>query len=60
LTQDEIAFWQSDSLEFFLYIKEESNQTRGNYLRTKALRLLAAIELRFADYFREFCLSTMS
>lgn len=35
-------------------MKEESNEVKGNYLRQKALRLIAAIELRLRDLFNEF------
>ena len=46
--------WKDDSLKFFIDMKEESNEVKGNYLRQKALRLIAAIELRLRDLFNEF------
>ena len=55
LTQDEVAEWQNDSLAFFISMKSEDNFTKGNFLREKANRLVAAIQLRFEPFFNEFC-----
>lgn len=49
LTTDEITAWQTDSLAYFLDVKSESNVTKGNFLREKANRLVAAIQLRYED-----------
>jgi hypothetical protein len=35
-------------------MKEESNEVKGNLLRNKALRVIAAIDLRFSEIFEEF------
>lgn len=51
LTDEEIALWKEDPFEFFIATKEASNQVKGNFLREKALRLIAAIELRFTQFF---------
>ena len=55
LTNDEIEEWQNDSLAFFISMKSEDNFTKGNYLREKANRLVAAVQLRFEPLFNEFC-----
>ena len=59
LTSDEIAQWKEDSLEHFISQKEQSNTIKGNYLRNRAMRLIAAIDLRFSAYFQTFCQQTM-
>jgi hypothetical protein len=56
LTNDEVAAWQADPLAYFMDVKSESNVTKGNYLREKANRLVAGIQLRFEPLFNEFCL----
>ena len=40
-TTEEISTWKEDSLKFYLDAKNESNETKGNFLREKARRLLA-------------------
>lgn len=55
LTPDEVADWQIDSLAFFISMKSEDNFTKGNFLREKVNRLVAAIQLRFEALFNEFC-----
>lgn len=47
LTDEEVQLWKEDPFEYFIQTKEQSNQVKGNFLREKALRLIAAIELRF-------------
>lgn len=56
LTSDEIKAWQEDSLAYFLDVKSESNVTKGNFLREKANRLVAGIQLRFESLFNDFCM----
>jgi hypothetical protein len=36
-------------------VKQESNVTKGNFLREKANRLVAGIQLRFETLFNDFC-----
>ena len=36
LTSEEMQLWQEDSLKFFLHMKIQSNEVKGNYLREKA------------------------
>lgn len=55
LTQDEVAEWDADSLAFFISMKSEDNFNKGNFLREKANRLVAAIQLRFEPLFNQFC-----
>lgn len=55
LTSEEITAWQTDSLVYFLEVKSESNVTKGNFLREKANRLVAGIQLRFEHLFNDFC-----
>ena len=55
LTNDEIKAWETDSLAYFMDVKSESNVTKGNFLREKANRLVAGIQLRFEALFNEFC-----
>ena len=43
LTTDEIQLWKDDSLKFFLHMKNQSNEVKGNYLREKAKCLIAGI-----------------
>ena len=40
-TTEEIEAWREDSLKFYLDAKNESNESKGNFLREKAQRLLA-------------------
>jgi hypothetical protein len=54
LTDEEVQLWKEDPFEYFIQTKEQSNQVKGNYLREKALRLIAAIELRFTKFFHQF------
>ena len=56
LTSDEISAWQEDSLAYFMDVKSESNVTKGNFLREKANRLVAGIQLRYEPLFNEFCM----
>jgi hypothetical protein len=51
LTSEEALLWKDDALKFFINMKEESNEVKGNFLRLKALRLIAAVELRFSKHF---------
>eukprot|EP00347_Sterkiella_histriomuscorum_P023381 403334851 len=55
LTKEEIELWKEDSLKFFLYMKQYSNEVKGNLLREKAKSLLAGIQLRFGDQLDIFC-----
>ena len=50
-SEEEIEQWKNDSLEFYLSMKEQSNETKGNYLRDRSERFLAAVELRFTKVF---------
>ena len=58
-TEEEIETWKQDSLKFFLDAKNESNERKGNYLREKALRLIAAVQLRLDPQFEAFCTFVM-
>jgi hypothetical protein len=55
-TKEELDLWQEDSLKFFLNMKYQSNEIKGNYLRERAKNLIASIRLRFDPYFEEFCI----
>ncbi len=55
LTREELQLWQEDSLKFFLHMKYQSNEVKGNYLREKARSLIAGIQLRFGPHFDSFC-----
>lgn len=55
LTNEELQMWQEDSLKFFLHMKLESNEVKGNLLREKAKALIAGIQLRFSKHFDAFC-----
>jgi hypothetical protein len=55
ITREEVTHWEKDSLQFFLYLKENSNEIRGNFLREKAKSLIAGIQLRFGGHFDSFC-----
>ena len=55
LTNEELEMWQEDSLKFFLHMKLQSNEVKGNYLREKAKGLIAGIQLRFSGHFESFC-----
>jgi hypothetical protein len=55
LTNEELALWQEDSLKFFLHMKLQSNEVKGNFLREKAKGLIAGIQLRFSSHFESFC-----
>ena len=54
-TTEEIDTWKEDSLKFYLDAKNESNETKGNFLREKAKRLLANTQLRLDEHFEAFC-----
>ena len=54
-TTEEINLWTEDSLKFYLDAKNESNECKGNFLREKAQRLLAATQLRLDAHFNAFC-----
>lgn len=54
-SEEEIESWKKDSLEFYLSMREQSNEAKGNYLREKAEKFLAAVELRFTAVFQAFC-----
>ena len=41
-------------------MKDASNSVKGNFLRERSLRLIAAIELRFTDHFQAFCTTVIS
>ncbi len=43
ITNEELAMWQEDSLKFFLHMKLQSNEVKGNFLREKAKGLIAGI-----------------
>lgn len=53
--EEEIEEWKKDSLEFYLSMRDQSNETKGNYLREKAEEFLAAVMLRFTTDFQAFC-----
>ena len=55
LTKEELEMWQEDSLKFFLHMKLQSNEVKGNFLREKAKALMAGIQLRFSQHFETFC-----
>jgi hypothetical protein len=55
ITNEELSLWQEDSLKFFLHMKLQSNEVKGNYLREKAKGLIAGIQLRFSSHFESFC-----
>ena len=55
LSEDEVELWKEDSLKYFIDMKEESNETKGNYLRGKANRVIAGISLRFEKKLKAFC-----
>jgi hypothetical protein len=55
LTNEEIEMWREDSLKFFLHMKLDSNEIKGNFLRDKAKALIAGIQLRFGPHFDSFC-----
>lgn len=59
-TTEEINIWKEDSLKFYLDAKNESNETKGNYLREKAQRLLANTQLRLDSHFDLFCNTVIS
>ena len=54
-TEEEIESWKENSLKFYLDAKNKSNEKKGNYLREKSLRLIAAIQLRLDPKFEAFC-----
>lgn len=60
LTKEEVALWQEDSLKFFLYMKYQSNEVKGNLLRDKARGLIAGIQLRFSQVFEDFCANVIT
>lgn len=55
LTREEIEQWKEDSLKFFLQMKYQSNEVKGNLLRDRAKSLIAGIQLRFGQHFDSFC-----
>ena len=48
LSAEELSLWQEDSLKFFLHMKYQSNEVKGNFLREKARSLIAGVQLRFS------------
>jgi len=54
-TDEEVEQWGEDSLKFYIQMKYESNVTKGNYIREKALRVVAGIDLRLNPLFNSFC-----
>ena len=56
-TKEEIESWQEDPLKFYLDAKNESNESKGNFLREKAQRLLAGTQLHLDQHFATFCQS---
>lgn len=55
LTNEEIEMWKEDSLKFFMHMRYQSNEVKGNMLRDKAKSLMAGIQLRFPKAFDGFC-----
>ena len=43
LTKEEIELWRDESLKFFLYMKYQSNEVKGNLLRERSKNLIAGI-----------------
>lgn len=41
-------------------MKEESNTKKGNYLRTKTERLIAALDMRYTRYFQAFAAQVLT
>jgi hypothetical protein len=41
-------------------MKDASNTVKGNFLRERSLRLIAAIELRFTIHFQNFCATVIN
>lgn len=54
-TNEEIELWKADSLKFYLDLKDESYECKGNFLRENALRLLAGTQLHLDEHFKAFC-----
>lgn len=54
-SEEEIEQWKADSLEFYIGMKEQSNVTKGNFLRAKTYDLIGAIDFQFSEIFKEFC-----
>ena len=54
LSEEEVEVWKEDSLKYFIDMKEESNETKGALLRDRAKRLIAGIDLRFSNHFKQF------
>lgn len=59
-TREEVELWRENSLKFYLILKNESNEVKGNYLREKSKSLIASIRLRFEDNFTEFTKATFN
>lgn len=55
LTNEEIENWKIDPLNFYLDQLEESNEVKGNFLREKAMRVIAGIQLHLEPHFDKFC-----
>jgi hypothetical protein len=55
-TKEEFNVWSEDSLRFFIIMKNQSNEIKGNFLREKGKGLIGGIKMRFESFFDEFCL----
>lgn len=54
LSTEEIQLWKEDSLKFFIHMKFQSNEVKGNFLREKARTLLSGLQFRFGTHYEIF------
>lgn len=54
LTQQELELLKEDELRFYVQQKDQSNETKGNFLRDKALQVVANLTMRFAPETNSF------
>jgi hypothetical protein len=54
LTKEEVEAWQADPLKFYMDAKNESNECKGNYLRGKAMNLIANFRINHDTAFSSF------
>jgi hypothetical protein len=54
LTKQEVEAWQEDPLKFYMDAKNESNECKGNYLRSKAMTLIANFRINHDTAFSSF------
>lgn len=54
LTAQELDLLREDELKFYIQQKDLSNETRGNFLRDKALQVVANMIMRFSKETNSF------